>query len=189
MTPAAGPEQTGAIHAGCVVLGSAGVLIRGPSGSGKSSLALALIEAWRQRGRFAALVSDDRVHLMLTNDRLIATAPQTIGGLIEQRGRGIRSLPMLSRAVVRLVIDLLPEADLERMPGPAMLTVSSRDVLAGTMPVTEGVAGHADRPDTTADGDIALPRQPVPQASIAIAMPLVQAALCDPDGQSGRFFT
>ena len=189
MTQAAGREQTGAVHAGCVVLGSAGVLIRGPSGSGKSTLALALIGAWRQCGQFSALMSDDRVYLSLTNDRLIATAPQTIGGLIEQRGRGIRSLPVLPRAVVRLVVDLLPEADVERMPEQTMLTVSTGDVLAGRMPETEGTDGHSDRPDMTADGDIAMPRQPVPRASVAIAVPLVQAALCDREAQYGRFFT
>ncbi|MDR4306710.1 HPr kinase/phosphatase C-terminal domain-containing protein [Chelatococcus sambhunathii] len=96
------------VHANCFVVGEAGILVRGESRSGKSSLTLALIERATAEGRFARLVADDRVRLEAKNDRLIGSVPSTIAGLIERRGVGIERLPFLRRAVVRLVVDLLP---------------------------------------------------------------------------------
>jgi serine kinase of HPr protein (carbohydrate metabolism regulator) len=81
------------IHASCVLVGRNAVLIRGPSGSGKSSLALALIEAGRA-GKIPPswLVADDRVYLAAAHGRLVARAPETIQGKIEVRGTGIREV-------------------------------------------------------------------------------------------------
>ncbi|AXS39080.1 HPr kinase/phosphatase C-terminal domain-containing protein [Breoghania sp. L-A4] len=156
MSPAAeGRGHPETVHAGCVVLGSAGVLIRGPSGSGKSALAIALIEAWRLRGLYSALVSDDRVHLALPNDRLIASAPETISGLIEQHGRGIRSLPDLPRVVVRLIVDLLPRETIDRMPEPAALMVA----VSGVLNACDTMAGATD------GGGASRPRMPPQGAS------------------------
>ena len=77
------------IHATTVQLGAHGVLIIGPSGSGKSDLALRLI------GEGALLVSDDQTRLTLKDGRLIATAPATIAGRIEARGIGIQRAPQI----------------------------------------------------------------------------------------------
>lgn len=140
------------IHASCVVAGTAGVLIRGPSGSGKSALALALIEKCGIKGSFAALVSDDRVAVVATNGRIVASAPPAIAGMLEQRSRGIRNLPNFPNAVVRLIVDLLPDADLDRMPEPDAMFVRLCDV------------------------DIACQR--VPERDVARALPLIEAALC-----------
>jgi HPr kinase/phosphorylase len=104
------------VHASAVLAGARAVLIRGPSGTGKSQLALALIEAARVGTlRFAKLVGDDRVHLAPVHGRLLVRPAEALAGLIEIRGVGIRQLPHEPSAVVGLVIDLAA-ADAERLP-------------------------------------------------------------------------
>jgi HPr kinase/phosphorylase len=95
------------IHASAVLVGARAVLIRGPSGSGKSRLALALLQA-AERGelRFARLVADDRAHVEAANGRLIVRPAAALAGLIEVRGLGIRRVPHEPLAVVGLLIDL-----------------------------------------------------------------------------------
>lgn len=99
------------VHGTCVALGSRGVLLRGPSGSGKSDLAFRLIRAHE-----AALVSDDQV--MLTNEagRLAATAPATLSGLLELRGLGLLVCAVVRRAEIALIVDLVPRDDVPRLP-------------------------------------------------------------------------
>ncbi len=105
------------IHASCVIIGEAGVLIRGPSGSGKSRLALELIREARAAGRFSRLVSDDRTVIDLIHGRLIARAHPTIAGLIEQRGLGLTPVPHESAGLIRLVVDLVADEP-ARLPEP-----------------------------------------------------------------------
>jgi HPr kinase/phosphorylase len=104
--PAANAENS-YLHASAVVIGEAGVLIRGSSGSGKSSLAFTLIRAAKSAGSFARLIGDDRISLELRGGRLIARGHPLILGKIERRGQGIIEVPFLGAAVVRLVIDLV----------------------------------------------------------------------------------
>ncbi|XEN32595.1 serine kinase of HPr protein (carbohydrate metabolism regulator) [Ensifer sp. WSM1721] len=92
------------IHATAMVLGTTGFLVTGPSGSGKSALALACIYEVRRRGRFAALVADDRVDLSLENDRIVARCPAAIRGLIEVRGSGIAEVETISACVLEWAI-------------------------------------------------------------------------------------
>jgi serine kinase of HPr protein (carbohydrate metabolism regulator) len=105
------------IHASCVAIGRKAVLLLGPSGAGKSDLALRLIDGG------ARLVADDRVDLILKDGRWIASPPGTIAGLIEVRGLGIVTLPVLRRAPVMLAVRLtkqvprLPEPDFFRPAG------------------------------------------------------------------------
>ena len=98
------------IHASCVAVAGTGVVIRGPSGAGKSDLALRLIDAG------AELVADDCCDLSTRDGRLIVAAPANLAGKLEVRGYGIVDLPFCREAVVALVVDLLPEAEIERMP-------------------------------------------------------------------------
>jgi HPr kinase/phosphorylase len=124
------------IHASAVLVGPRAVLIRGPSGSGKSRLAFALIQT--SLLPFARLVGDDRVHIEATHGRLLVRPAATLAGLIEIRGLGLRRLPYEPVAVVGLVVDLeTPEG--ERLPEPT--TVTS---LAGLAVPRLCAAHHAD---------------------------------------------
>ena len=101
------------VHGTGLVIDGYGVLLRGPSGSGKSILALDLIEFWTLAGRPAHLISDDRVDVVRTGAGLEMHAPPALGGLIELRGRGIVQRPFLPSAPLRLVVDMVD--DLVRM--------------------------------------------------------------------------
>jgi HPr kinase/phosphorylase len=105
------PETT---HAGCVVVGEAGLLIRGASGSGKSTLAREVVSLARQSGGFARLVSDDRTRLEPHHGRLLARPVEPLDGCIEVFGLGIVRQPFEPAAIIRLVIDLCE--DLPRYP-------------------------------------------------------------------------
>ena len=78
------------VHAAAVLVGARAVLIRGPSGVGKSRLALQLIQA-ADAGtlRFTRLVGDDRVHLSAAihrNRRVKLTATCRRGGVRDLAG-------------------------------------------------------------------------------------------------------
>ncbi len=109
------------IHATCVDIGGAGVLLRGPSGSGKSDLALRLIDSG------ARLVADDRTELTLQGgsdeQRVVASAPKEIAGKIEARGLGILAMDALSETPVALVVDMVDAGEVERVPEPASLEI------------------------------------------------------------------
>lgn len=94
------------IHASCVVIGEAGVLIRGRSGSGKSTLAREMVLHALQSGRFGCLVSDDRTSLRAGNGRLVGSPVEPLAGHLEIHGLGITRQPYEPSAVIRLVIDL-----------------------------------------------------------------------------------
>jgi len=110
---------TATIHASCIQLNrageafnaprDAGVLILGKSGTGKSDLALRMIE------NGARLVADDRVELLVRGGQLMARAPQRLAGLIEVRGAGIVALPHVAEARVALAV-MLEARSPARMP-------------------------------------------------------------------------
>ena len=102
--------DTRQIHGTAVAIGGAAVLLRGPSGSGKSDLALRLIQAG------AILIADDRCDLSVARGRLFVSAPATIRGLIEVRGLGIVAMRHRAKAPVSLVIDLVKSGPVERLP-------------------------------------------------------------------------
>ncbi len=97
------------MQASCVAIGGRALLIEGPPGSGKSSLALALID------RGAALIGDDGVSLACVGGRIIAAPPPTIAGLIELRGVGLVTLPVAHPAPLALILTLGGAAG-ERLP-------------------------------------------------------------------------
>jgi serine kinase of HPr protein (carbohydrate metabolism regulator) len=100
------------VHGTAIALGREGILLRGPSGVGKSDLALRLID------QGARLVADDQTDLRREGDDIVMSAPATIAGQMEVRGLGIIAVPSVALAPLRLVLDLMPSAEIERMPLP-----------------------------------------------------------------------
>lgn len=96
------------IHASTVALDGRAVLITGPSGSGKSDLALRLLD------RGFTLVSDDQTLIRRTGDQLIASAPANIAGKLEIRGLGIVEMDTASDVPVALLVELT--SDIPRLP-------------------------------------------------------------------------
>jgi HPr kinase/phosphorylase len=110
--------EAATIHASAVLVGNKVVLIRGPSGSGKSQLAWDLLQAAAKGGLpFARLVADDRAHVEHHFGRLLARPSPALAGMIEIRGLGIRRLDHEAVAVVFMVVDLAAE-DAARLPNP-----------------------------------------------------------------------
>lgn len=109
------------INGTCVSLDGLGVLLRGPSGSGKSDLALRLIDGG------ARLIADDWTEIAVEAGRAVLSPPPAIAGLIEARGLGVLALGGESRVPLVLVVDLVDPATVERLPEP------SRCEIAGVM--------------------------------------------------------
>ncbi len=106
------------IHATCVALDGAGILIRGPSGSGKSDLALRLLD------RGAKLVADDRVDLAARDGHLAASPPESLSGLLEVRGMAIVRLEYLPDVPITIVVDLTDRQVIARLPAPETVNIS-----------------------------------------------------------------
>ncbi|WP_439618636.1 HPr kinase/phosphorylase [Shinella sp.] len=104
------------VHGTAVVIGTTGLLFLGPSGAGKSAVALHCIEEARDRGLFAALVSDDQVLIHRAGGRIVARAPSSIAGLAEVRGAGIAKVATIEAAVLSRAIRPLEPPFAERLP-------------------------------------------------------------------------
>ena len=128
------------IHATGLVLGGIGLILRGPPGSGKSLLALDLLDQWEARGLEAILVSDDRVEIIAADAALRMRPAPNIEGLIELRGRGIVRRPFSANAPLHLVIDLVET--LERMLEDDALVTELFGVTLARAPVPQ--AGVVD---------------------------------------------
>ena len=96
------------VHASTVAIDGRAVLISGPSGSGKSDLALRLLD------RGFGLVSDDQTLVRREGDRLVATPPPNIAGKLEIRGIGIVDMDNLTDVPIALLVELT--SDIQRMP-------------------------------------------------------------------------
>lgn len=100
-------------HVTCVAMDGLGVLLRGVSGSGKSDLALRLIDEG------ARLVSDDYTRIENDGGKLVAMAPDTIKGLIEVRGIGVVRMDSIAKVNLALLIDLVDAEQIDRLPDKA----------------------------------------------------------------------
>jgi serine kinase of HPr protein (carbohydrate metabolism regulator) len=134
------------LHSSTVAKDGRAVLITGPSGSGKSDLALRLLD------RGFTLVSDDQTIVRRDGNRLLATAPPTIAGKLEVRGIGIVEVERVSDAPVALVVEL--RTDIQRMPDDSRVRVIlgvgvpliSIDAMTASAPSKVALAlGRADR--------------------------------------------
>ena len=116
------------IHASCVLLAGGAVLLGGRSGSGKSDLALRLVD------RGAKLVSDDYTEVTQENGSPVARAPRSISGQIEVRGIGIVEMHAAPYGEVRLLV--LLDKEVPRMPD-----ILAERVIAGLAVPTVALAG------------------------------------------------
>ncbi|ABE37607.1 serine kinase [Rhodopseudomonas palustris] len=123
------------VHASAVRVGDHAVLIRGPSGSGKSRLAFGLIVAGRT-GQIpdAELIGDDRVFLERRDGRLWVRPAPELAGMIEVRGLGIRRCPNAPEAVIGLIVDLAAD-DAARLPEAAAMQIRIEGVELPRVPV------------------------------------------------------
>jgi HPr kinase/phosphorylase len=116
------PDKDGInLHASCVAVGGRGLLILGPSGSGKSALALQLMAFG------ADLVADDRTQISLHDGQLRASCPPPLCGLIEARGIGILRAPSVTSVPLVLAVDLGQSGD-ERLPPRHKMVVLGQDL-------------------------------------------------------------
>ena len=123
------------IHGTVVALDGRAVLLLGPSGSGKSDLALRLI------GSGWMLVADDRVVLSRRSEVLVAAPPPSLAGLIEARGLGLCRMPFLDEAEVALAVRLVAQDAVERLPEAAFETL-----LGVSIPLINLVSWEASAP-------------------------------------------
>ena len=116
----------GRVHGTCVDFDGKSVLAIGPSGSGKSSLALQLIALG------GVLVADDQVTLTTDATGIDVTPPQTISGRIEARNIGILNCPFVTTSRLVLVVDMAA-APKQRLPELQMVKIGPHhvDVIAG----------------------------------------------------------
>ena len=120
--PATGTAPTAEVlHASCISLADRAALILGPSGSGKSALALMLVSLG------ARLVADDRTELRREGPRLVAGAPAGLPAMIEARGIGLLDCPLAPACAVGLAVDL-GQAETYRLPPRRRLTLLGLDV-------------------------------------------------------------
>jgi len=139
MDTARGPRLSAeTVHASTVAVDGRAVLITGPSGSGKSDLALRLLD------RGFTLVSDDQTIVRKDGDRLVASAPPTIAGKIEIRGIGIVEVERVDNVPVALLVELT--SDIQRLPDDSR----ERPVLGVKLPLISIDAMAASAPSKVA---------------------------------------
>ena len=131
------------IHGSSVAKDGRAVLITGPSGSGKSDLALRLLD------RGFTLVSDDQTIVKKEGDRLLASAPPTIAGKLEIRGLGIVDMERVENVPVALLVELT--SDIQRLPDDSR----ERPILGIRLPLVTIDAIPASAPSKV---DLALDR-------------------------------
>jgi serine kinase of HPr protein (carbohydrate metabolism regulator) len=136
MTPTRGPRLSAeTLHASTVALDGRAVLLTGPSGSGKSDLALRLLD------RGFVLVSDDQTIVRKDADRLLASAPPNIAGKLEIRGIGIVEMERVDKVPLALIVELtsnqiqrLPDDSRERPILGVKLPLVTIDALTASAP-------------------------------------------------------
>ncbi len=128
------------IHASAVLVGAKAALIRGPSGAGKSRLVWNILAA-AAKGilPFARLVADDRAYVESSSGRLLVRPAESLGGMIEIHGLGIRRIAFEPLAVVGLIVDLAAD-DASRHPEPEAKSAKIAGVTLPRLAVATGMA-------------------------------------------------
>lgn len=118
MSAAAPSGQSVNVHGTALVVGCAGILVSGPSGAGKTTLALHLVATARSHGVHAALVSDDRTLLRRAGTRIVAEAPTSIAGLAEIHFLGPLAVDSVASALIDLSVELADDGSASRYQDP-----------------------------------------------------------------------
>ena len=127
------------LHASTVAMEGRAVVISGPSGSGKSDLALRLLD------RGFTLVSDDQTIVKRDGDHLLASPPPTIAGKLEIRGIGIVDMDHVSDLPVALIVELTVD-EIQRLPDDSR----ERPILGVSLPIVTIDAMTASAPSKVA---------------------------------------
>ena len=140
MTPTRGPRLSAeTLHASTVAISGRAVLLTGPSGSGKSDLALRLLD------RGFTLVSDDQTIVRKDSDRLVASAPPNIAGKLEIRGLGIVDVERVDNVAIALIVELT-NSQIQRLPDDSR----ERPILGVKLPLVTIDALTASAPSKVA---------------------------------------
>ncbi len=142
-------NDTEQMHATCVAIGNQGVLLRGAPGSGKSDLALRLIDhpgygIGTEQLR-AELVGDDQIVVTRHGDGLTVSPATKLAGLLEIRGIGIVACPHRAEVELALVVDLESQDALERLPEPRSMSVELLGVSVPRISIDAGLASAPAR--------------------------------------------
>lgn len=116
-------------QATAIAIDGRALLLEGPPGIGKTSLALALID------RGAVLIGDDGVSLERRAGHILASPPPNIRGKIEVRGVGLISMPVAEAIPVSLILNLAGQSD--RLPS----AIPAREILGVAVPAMDFVPG------------------------------------------------
>ena len=140
MAPTRGPRLSAeTLHASTVAINGRAVLLTGPSGSGKSDLALRLLD------RGFTLVSDDQTIVRKDGDRLVASAPPNIAGKLEIRGIGIVEMERVDNVAIALIVELT-NSQIQRLPDDSR----ERPILGVKLPLVTIDALTASAPSKVA---------------------------------------
>jgi serine kinase of HPr protein (carbohydrate metabolism regulator) len=140
MIPTRGPRLSAeTLHASTVAKNGRAVLLTGPSGSGKSDLALRLLD------RGFTLVSDDQTIVRKDGDRLVASAPPNIAGKLEIRGIGIVDVERVDNVAIALIVELT-NSQIQRLPDDSR----ERPILGVKLPLVTIDALTASAPSKVA---------------------------------------
>ena len=140
MTPTRGPRLSAeTLHASTVAKNGRAVLLTGPSGSGKSDLALRLLD------RGFTLVSDDQTIVRKDGDRLVASAPPNIAGKLEIRGLGVVDVERVDNVAIALIVELT-NSQIQRLPDDSR----ERPILGVKLPLVTIDALTASAPSKVA---------------------------------------
>jgi serine kinase of HPr protein (carbohydrate metabolism regulator) len=136
---------TSIAHGTCIALDGRAALLRGPSRSGKSDLALRCITLGLTLGKRALradLVADDGVMVERRGRCLLVRPPDAIKGKLEVRGLGIIEVSFVPEAELVLLVPLMPFEEIERLPDPR----AAEEVLGVMLPVLPVDAFEAAAP-------------------------------------------
>jgi len=103
-------------HCTCITINKTGIMIEGASGTGKTSLALGVMEAAQNRGVEAKLVCDDQAMITARDNALWARVPESIVGKVELHGFGIVDVTHIEQCRIDLVCKLVDQDKITRLP-------------------------------------------------------------------------